>query len=444
MSDINLDFTVSNNSIQFTVEPNEITITPTDIQLTLGSTGGAAPSGNVGQLQYKVSSLQFGGIPTATYDGSNLALGNVANLKITGGTNGYFLQTDGTGNLNWAVAGSGGNGTPGGSNTQIQFNDSGAFGGNTGFTFNKVTGAVSMPGNLTVAGNIVGSFNSNYANFAGNVVNNSQPNITTVGTLTSLNVVGTVTASAITANTGLISGNGAGISNLAGSNVIGQVANALVASTVTTNAQPNITSVGTLTDLFVSNQKIHLGLNTNGNGGSNTIAIGVNAGNSSQSDEAIAIGVDAGKTNQSSDAIAIGTNSGATSQGSRAIAIGNSTASNTQGTYAIAIGNSAGTNTQGSYSIAIGDGAGYTGQGQNSVAIGTEAGYSNAGTLSISIGKQAGAVYNQSIVLNASGANFFATQANSLFIKPIRNVTGNAAFSVALYYNPTTGEIGYK
>ena len=34
-------------------------------------------------------------------------LGDVGNVKITGGTNGYFLQTDGTGNLSWASQGSG-------------------------------------------------------------------------------------------------------------------------------------------------------------------------------------------------------------------------------------------------------------------------------------------------------------------------------------------------
>lgn len=34
--------------------------------------------------------------------------------------------------------------TPGGSNTQVQFNDSGAFGGNSGFTFNKATGNVGF------------------------------------------------------------------------------------------------------------------------------------------------------------------------------------------------------------------------------------------------------------------------------------------------------------
>jgi len=53
-------------------------------------------------------------------------------------------------------------------------------------------------------------------------------------------------------NTGTITGNGAGLSQLAGGNVTGQVGNALVAGTVYTNAQPNITSVGTLTSVNVT------------------------------------------------------------------------------------------------------------------------------------------------------------------------------------------------
>jgi hypothetical protein len=48
-------------------------------------------------------------------------------------------------------------------------------------------------------------------------------------------------------------GNGSGLSGIQGSNVLGQVANALIAGTVYTNAQPNITSVGSLTGLTISN-----------------------------------------------------------------------------------------------------------------------------------------------------------------------------------------------
>lgn len=85
--------------------------------------------------------------------------------------------------------------------------------------------------------------------------------IITVGTLTSLQIEGSLYAGS--ANLGnLVVGNyfqGDGhllsnisITSLAGANVTGQVGNALVAGTVYTNAQPNITSVGALTTLTVS------------------------------------------------------------------------------------------------------------------------------------------------------------------------------------------------
>jgi hypothetical protein len=101
-------------------------------------------------------------------------------------------------------------------------------------------------------------------------VNASQTQITSVGTLTGLAVNGNITAANITANTGVFTGNGSGLSaivganvtgavsfattanSVAGGNVSGQVGNALIAGTVYTNAQPNITSVGTLASLSVT------------------------------------------------------------------------------------------------------------------------------------------------------------------------------------------------
>ena len=89
-------------------------------------------------------------------------------------------------------------------------------------------------------------------NISGTLSTASQPNITSLGTLTGLGVNGTITGVNITANTGVFTGNGSGLSALAGGNVTGQVANALVAGTVYTAAQPNITSVGTLTSVAVT------------------------------------------------------------------------------------------------------------------------------------------------------------------------------------------------
>ena len=78
-------------------------------------------------------------------------LGNVGNVVITGGSANYYLQTDGTGNLTWAAGGGGGNSSVAGSDTQIQYNASNAFGASANFTFDYNTntfttiGTVSLP-----------------------------------------------------------------------------------------------------------------------------------------------------------------------------------------------------------------------------------------------------------------------------------------------------------
>ena len=150
-----------------------------------------------------------------------------------------------------------------------------------------VTGIANITGNLTAGNANLGNVAT--ANFTNAVLTTAaQPNITSVGTLSTLGVNGTVTAVNFTANTGVFTGNGSGLSAIAGANVTGavayattanavaganvsgavayattanavaganvsgQVSNALVAGTVYTAAQPNITSVGTLTSLTVT------------------------------------------------------------------------------------------------------------------------------------------------------------------------------------------------
>jgi hypothetical protein len=95
----------------------------------------------------------------------------VSNLHIQGGTNGYVLATDGTGNLSWtAGGGGGGNGTPGGSNTQIQYNDAGTFGGSAYLTFNESTNTFQVAGNLIAKSAQLGAgiyqFSTQYVYFA--------------------------------------------------------------------------------------------------------------------------------------------------------------------------------------------------------------------------------------------------------------------------------------
>jgi len=120
----------------------------------------------------------------------------------------------------------------------------------------NVSGAVTY---ATTANSVAGAnVSGQVANalVSGTVYTNAQPNITSVGTLSSLSVTGNVTAgnanlgNTVTANYFIGSGNN--LSNIQSANVSGQIANSLVAGTVYTNAQPNITSVGTLSSLAVT------------------------------------------------------------------------------------------------------------------------------------------------------------------------------------------------
>lgn len=53
--------------------------------------------------------------------------------------------------------GGGGGGTPGGLNTQVQYNSAASFAGSAGFTFDSTSNAVSVSGNVTSLGNVSGT-----------------------------------------------------------------------------------------------------------------------------------------------------------------------------------------------------------------------------------------------------------------------------------------------
>ena len=124
-----------------------------------------------------------------------------------------------------------------------------------------LTGDGYQLANLTGA-NVTGTVAlATTAVLAQEVINSAQPNIGSVGTLTSLTVTG-----ALGVTTGLITGDGGGISNIAGANVSGTVALATTSGTVSTAAQPNITSLGTLVDLDVTGNISGANINANTNG----------------------------------------------------------------------------------------------------------------------------------------------------------------------------------
>lgn len=74
---------------------------------------------------------------------------HIGNGSISANTTSLILI-----NPNGTTFSGGGGGTPGGANTQVQFNDGGSFGGTAGFTFDKSSNAVSAAGNIS-GGNII-------------------------------------------------------------------------------------------------------------------------------------------------------------------------------------------------------------------------------------------------------------------------------------------------
>ena len=194
---------------------------------TLSLTGNiSAGNANLGNL---TTSNYFHGVfdstsssqPNITSVGnlSNLFVGNATanvilidgNVNATGAINANNFNGNFSGNFSGNVDVSG-NIKIGGSNTQVLFNSNGDVQGSNALIFDYASNILTLTGNLLTT-------NANLGNAA---------------------------------SANFFIGSGNNLSNISGSNVSGQVANALISGTVYTNAQPNITSVGILTSLSVT------------------------------------------------------------------------------------------------------------------------------------------------------------------------------------------------
>jgi len=298
----------------------------------------------------------------------------------------------------------------------------------------------------------------NYANTAGTVTQAVQPNITTVGTLTNLNVASTLTTNYLyqtstsislgnnagnsgqSANIDTIaigntagginqSANGIAIGSFAGSNTQGTYAVGIGRVAGFTGQASDSVAIGHAAGQFTqSGNAVAIGYFAgNSSQGYNSIAIGSGAGSNGQGDGAIAVGKIAGYTNQGANAIAYGRAAGNLNQGIQAVAIGQGSGQYNQGNQAIAIGLGAGANVQGNQAIAIGALAGNINQGSNAIAIGAYAGYPNSA--------------DNSIALNGARAPLDAPLAG-FYVKPVRNDDSNITSTV--YYNTTSGELTYS
>jgi len=246
--------------------------TPYTNGLAVTISGANATNANTivnGQTFYVKVAVDF---PTsgnaALYQTQDLANANA----VVGTTLGTYTANSG---IATALISGGGVSNAGGSVNTIQFNNSGVLDGSANFT---ITGGslVTLNGNFS-ASNIAGGNLVTASFVAGTLITSAQPNITSTGTLAGIVVAGNITPNAnityslgnntnrfrdlylanstiyigaqtISANTSSVIISGNLVANIVG-NVSG---NTTTAGTVTTNAQPNITSVGTLTSVSVS------------------------------------------------------------------------------------------------------------------------------------------------------------------------------------------------
>ena len=237
-----------------------------------------------------------------------------------------------------------------------------------------------------------------------------------------------------------------------------------ISGTLATAAQPNITSLGTLTNVNTSGAYQINGTDFVASRNTNSVAVGPSAGTTSQGATAVAIGSQAGSTTQGASSTAVGASAGRLTQGTNAIALGIFSGEGQQGAGAVAVGRAAGQNSQGSNAVAIGwqsarytqssnavaigadAGAGTTtagtGQGANAIAIGNTAGNNTQGASAIAIGQLAGQTnqHANSVILNATGAALNSDGTSRFFVKPVRQ---DATVTTLVGYNSTSGEITY-
>lgn len=188
-------------------------------------------------------------------------------LTPASGTN--LTATANTGVATSVIGGAGGGsggGSVGGSNTTVQFNDSGLPNGVAGFTFNKSSTTLSVTGNVNV-----GNLNSSSAVVGSVLISNIATGTAPLTVTSSTRVSNLSVAYANVSDFGVtttrlsgtfyptfVSGNTTGNyalssnANLSFDASTGRLSATQLGGVLVTNAQPNVTSVGTLTSLAVS------------------------------------------------------------------------------------------------------------------------------------------------------------------------------------------------
>jgi hypothetical protein len=404
--------------------------------------------------------------------GSNIAnVGNVtvtgritatANITATGNIQGNFILGNGS-QLTGITT------TPGGSNTQLQYNNAGVFAGIANTTFANGNLTLGAIGNVKVTGGTAnqviqtdGSGNLSFGTITADSWMLQPVRAATLLNATSLSGLLTIDGIALNAGDRVLvrrqntaSENGIYVVSASawsrasdfttGSNTL---RGGVTVTTLEGTQLAGITFVCQNTGTIVINSSAIVWERSTNTGFIsiwNAAGVFENKASASANSGGMAIGVG---SVASVDSTAVGYNAGtsagatvaygyaATASGANGTALGTSTVGLTGGVAvgrgarghidSVAIGlNSGAGSSANSRMVAVGYFAGHTNQGSSSIAIGANAGYTNQA--------------NNSIILNATGANLNQTTANTFTVRPVRNTTT----ANIMYYNDTSGEISY-
>ncbi len=312
------------------------------------------------------------------------------------------------------VGSSGGSTTPGGSNTQIQFNNSGAFGGDANLSYNPTTLTLRIGGTVSgtsTPGEIQFYEGSNYVGFKAPALTGDQ--------------IWTLPAADGSANQVLKTDGGGTLSWTDNSGAGASDLNDLSDCTVNITNFTNSLLIGRTGTGTLSSASDNIGIGVTGvfaalSSGTNNIAIGSFAGTALTTGSGNSlIGYESGKALTSSNNTALGYQSLMTATlDSNNTAIGFQAMKNSVGAdNNVAIGSGSGLEITGNHNVCIGGNAGYvTGAelttGSNNVLLGDETSPSSSGASNqIVIGKDATGQADNSVTLgNADVTDVYMAQ----------------------------------
>lgn len=291
---------------------------------TLSATGGqtanqvlASPNGSSGALA--VRALVATDVPDL--DTAKITSGTLATARLGSGTasSTTFLRGDQT----WAIPAGGGGGSPGGSDTQVQYNSSGAFAGSANLTYSS--------GTLTVAnGNISCSSNTQAEQFG--LIASASPGSVSIGysavcqTESSVAIGhGSHCSSSSAASLNVAIGYGASTTDSESNTAIGANSQASGGGAIsigsgTSVVAPNAIAIGTGASSFYYSIAIGSGANASSCDSTTLLGYGTTASGS-----AWCVGFGAGASVGANYCVAIGRNSNASYLGSIAIGVASTT-----------------------------------------------------------------------------------------------------------------------